>query len=127
MSAKNTAGLYFLQPVTTINGIKYLDLFKEKLDIVVHDCNVFIHDGAMSHATDQSWFKNQKTIFRNKHADILDWLRNNPDINLIENLRHIMKNMADQHPTSFKLLKRAIKIVWTQKITLVCCCNLVDL
>ena len=39
MSALSTAGLYFLQPGTIINGAKYLDLLKDKLKIhmVVHD------------------------------------------------------------------------------------------
>ena len=33
MSAHGTAGLYFLQPGTTIKGAKYLDLLKNKLEI----------------------------------------------------------------------------------------------
>ena len=51
MSAKGTAGLNFLQLSTTMNGIKYLSLLKEKLDIhqVVHDCNAFMHNGAPCH------------------------------------------------------------------------------
>ena len=41
----------FLQPDTTMNGAKYLDLLKDKLEIhmMVHDCNVFLHDGAPYH------------------------------------------------------------------------------
>ena len=31
MSAHGTAGLYFLQPGTTTNGTKYLDLLMDKL------------------------------------------------------------------------------------------------
>ena len=51
MSVLGTAGLYFFQPVTTINGAKYLNLFKDKLEILlmVHDCNVLMYDGAPCH------------------------------------------------------------------------------
>ena len=51
MSANGTAGLYFLQPSTTMNSAKYLDLLKDKLEIhmIEHDCNVCMHDGAPWH------------------------------------------------------------------------------
>ena len=47
MSAIGATSLYFVQPGTTINDAKFLDL-KKKLDIrmIVLDCNVFMNDGA---------------------------------------------------------------------------------
>ena len=61
MSAHGTAGLYLLQPGTTMNGAKYLDLLKNKLEIhmMVRDCNVFMHDGAPCHRA-----KSVKNFFR---------------------------------------------------------------
>jgi len=43
------AGLFFLDPGTTMNGKKYLELMKEKLELhmAVHNCEIFMHDGAM--------------------------------------------------------------------------------
>ena len=48
MSAIGAASLYFVQPGTTINNAKFLDLLKNKLDIrkVVLDFYVFMNDGA---------------------------------------------------------------------------------
>ena len=70
MSARGTAGLYFLQPGTTMNGTKYLDLLKDKLEIHmnVHECNVFMHDGAPCHRA-----KSVKSFLREKNIDFLDW------------------------------------------------------
>ena len=49
MFAHGTAGLYFLQSGTIINGAKYLDLLKDKLEIhmIVHDFNRLIQDGSL--------------------------------------------------------------------------------
>ena len=98
-----------------MNGAKYLDLLKDKLEInmVADDCSVFMHDGIPCHEA-----KSVKSFLREKNVDILDWPGNSPDLNPIENLWHVMKNkVADQHPTSMESLKTAIKIVQTQKIS----------
>ena len=80
--------------------------------MMVHDCNVFMHDSAPCHKA-----KSVKNFLQEKKVDILDWPGNSPDPNPIENLWHVMKNeVADQHPTSMKSLKTAIEIVWTQKL-----------
>ena len=124
MSAHGTGALYFLQLGTIINAAKYLDLFNDKLEIhmMVHDCNVFVHDGAPCHKA-----KSVKNFLQEKNFDILDWQGNSLDLNQIENLRHVMKNeVAEQHPNSTELLKLAIKILWTQKMTSAYCCNFMD-
>ena len=83
MSAYDTAGLYFLQPGTTMNGAKYLNLLKEKLDIhmVVHNCEIFMHDGAPCHRS-----KIVKNYLEDKNVDVLSWPGNSLDFNPIENL-----------------------------------------
>ena len=124
MSAHGKAGLYFLQPGTTMNDAKYLDLLKDKLEIhtMVYDCNVFMNDGAPCHRT-----KSVKNFLQEKIADILNWSVNSPDLNPIKNLWHVMKNeVTVQHPTSMESFKIAIKSIWTQKMTLEYCCNLIN-
>ena len=79
-----------------MNSAKYLDLLKDKLEIhmMVHGCNVFMHDGASCHRE-----KSAKN-FLQKNVDILDWPGNSPDLNPIENLWRAMKNeVVDQHST----------------------------
>ena len=51
MSKHGTAGLYLLAPGTTMNGLKYVQLLQEKLNIhmVVHNTSIFMHNGAPSH------------------------------------------------------------------------------
>ena len=71
--------------------------------------------------------KSVQNFLQEKNVDILDWPGKSPDLNLIKNLWHMMKNeVADQHPASMESLKTAIKIVWTQKMTLEYYYNLID-
>ena len=44
----NFTGLFFLKPGTTMNGQRYLNLMKEKLQLhmSVHDCTIFMQDRA---------------------------------------------------------------------------------
>ena len=76
-------GLYFLQPVTAMNGSKYLELLKDKLEthMMVYDCNVFTHDDASCHSA-----KSVKNFLKQKNVDILDWPGNSSYSNPIENL-----------------------------------------
>ena len=43
MSVNGTAGLFFLPPETTMNGQKYVDLLKDKLELhmAIHKCKNF--------------------------------------------------------------------------------------
>ena len=68
-----------------------------------------------------------KNFLYEKNVDILDWHENSPDLNLIKNLWHVMKNeVAGQYPTNKELLKTAVKIVWTQKMISEYCCNFIN-
>ena len=52
-----------------MNGAKYLDLLKDKLEahMVSFNCNVFMYDGAPCHKA-----KSVKSFLREKNVDILD-------------------------------------------------------
>ena len=72
-----------------------------------------MQDGAFCHHS-----KLLSDFLKKKNIKTLDGLCNSPDLNEIENLRAIMKNkVADEHATSAKDLKMAMKRIWTQKIT----------
>ena len=51
MSAMGTASLSFPPPKTTMNGTKYVALLRSKLQLhmSVHNCSIFMHDGAPCH------------------------------------------------------------------------------
>ena len=51
MPAKGTAGLYFLPHSMTMNGSRYLNVSKKKLELHmnVHQCDTFIHNGRPCH------------------------------------------------------------------------------
>ena len=109
MLAHGTAGLYFLQSGITINDAKYLNLLKDKLEIrmIVHDCNVFMHDSApCCRAKSVKNFLQKKSV----DTDTLDWPGNTSDPNPIENVWHVMKNqVADQHPNLYGIIKNRDK------------------
>ena len=64
MSALGTAGLYFVEKNTIMNSEKYQTMLKDKLNIHinVHQCNVFMHDGAPCHHAKKvtEYLKNKK-------------------------------------------------------------------
>ena len=51
MSVNETAALYLLPAGVTMNGSRYVNLFREKLQLhmAVYQCSVFMHDGAPCH------------------------------------------------------------------------------
>jgi transposase len=78
-----------------------------KIDMAVHRCSIFMHDGAPCHKSRTVW--NYLTA---EQIPVLDRPGNNPDLNPIENLWCIVKNkVADKQPSSAKALVEAIKNV----------------
>ena len=51
ISKNRVGGLYFLTPETNMNGPKYAELLSDKLKlhIEVHNCNIFMQNGAPGH------------------------------------------------------------------------------
>lgn len=115
MSVHGTAGLFFLEKNTTMNGDKYLQLLKDKLELHmgVHNCSIFMHDGAPCHTS-----KKVKTYLADTGVRVLDWPGNSPDLNPIENLWTLLKNkVAEKQPSSAPDMIAAIKSVWVSEIT----------
>ena len=75
---------------------------------------IFIHDRAPCHrskvVSDYLW---------KSKVEVLDWPRNSPDLNPIENLWSYMKNkVAEKQLFSAKELVAAIKEVWLKEISI---------
>lgn len=122
-SGNGRAGLYFLPKNTSVNAQKYISVLEEKLllNMQVHNCSVFQHDGAPCHraATVTKWLKDHQV------AVLGPWPGSSPDLNPIENLWHFMKRkVAEKNPSSEKELISAIKHVWVTEITPDYCRNL---
>jgi len=118
------AGLFFLDPGTTMNGKKYLELMKEKLELhmAVHNCEIFMHDGAPCYRA-----KIVTDFLKTKNIKLLEWTGNNPDLNPIENFRTELKNrVAEKHPTSLPSLIKTIKLSWVLDMPTELCRNLIE-
>ena len=82
MSVNGTAALYFLPAEVTMNGSRYVNLLREKLQLhmAVHHCSVFMHDGASCHRS-----KMVQSFLDQQRINMLEWPGNSPDLNPIEN------------------------------------------
>lgn len=92
-----------------MNGTKYLDFLKEKLDIpmVLHDCNVFKYYSAPCH-----WSKLIKKFLQEKKYQCPGIVKKQPTFQPDLYLWQVMKNkVVDQHPTRIESVRKTIKIV----------------
>ena len=116
-------GIYFLPKNVTMNGIRYLDMIKERVPRTManHDTSIFMHDGAPCHRSKivSKWLTDNK-------IDVLDWPGNSPDLNPIENMWLIIKNKLECRDTaSCQKLIDAIAKVWSDNISKEYCENVV--
>ena len=123
ISENGVARLFFLPHGTTMNGPPFIvELLEEKLKIymAVHNCTVFMQDGAPCHRSKVA------TIFLAKNKiKVLDWLGNSPDLNPIENLWTNLKDkVAQRQPSSAKDHVEKIKEEWVKEISQEYCRNL---
>jgi len=121
ISEHGAVRIFFLSPGTTMNGPRYVELLAEKLKIhmAVHNCTIFMQDGAPCHRS-----KVIKTFLAENRIKVLDWPGNSSDLNPIENLWTNMKNkVAEKRPSSAKDLVKVIKEVWVKEISQEFCRN----
>ena len=114
MSRNGVATLSFLPPGTTINGPKYVQMLSEKLKLYlqVHNCQIFMQDGAPCHRS-----KVAKNFLDSNNIDLLEWPGNSPDLNPIENLWSNMKNkMSEKQPLSGAELVKEISKDYCQNL-----------
>ena len=122
MSKHGTAGLHFLAPSTTANGLKYVELLQENLNLqmVVHNISIFMHDGASCHRS-----KVVLEYLSKSKVEVLDWSGNTPDLNPNKNLWSYMNKVAEKQPSSAKKFVTAIKEDWVKEISPEYCASLV--
>ena len=107
-----------------MNKEKYVKVLQEKLRLhmTVHQCDIFMHDGAPCHRS-----RVVKKFWGEKNIRQLDWPGNSPDLNPIENLWMLLKNKVSvKQPTNAKSLVTAIKEIWTKKISAEYCKKLTE-
>ena len=124
MFRNGVAALSFLLPGTTINGPKYVQMLskKLKLHLQVHNCQIFMQDGAPCHRS-----KVAKNFLDSNNINLLEWPGNSPDLNSIENLWTKMKNkVLEKQPLSGAELVKAMKEVWVKEISKKYCQSLIE-
>ena len=107
MSVDGTAAHYFLPIGVTINGSRYVNLLREKLQLhmAVNQCSVFIHDDPPCHRS-----KVVQSFLDQQRISVLEWAGNSPDLNPIENLWSTMeRKVAEQQPSNLLGLQHAMK------------------
>ena len=124
MSRNGVAALSFLPPGTTMNGPKYMQMLSEKLKLhlQVHNCQIFMQDGAPCHCS-----KVAKNFLDSNNINLLKCPGNSLDLNPIENSWTNMKNkVSEKQSLSGAELVKAIKEVWVKEVSKEYCQSLIE-
>ena len=109
MSCVGAAGLYYIPLNTTMNGLKHVELLKEKLKLHmhIHGHTIFMQNGALCHRS-----KVVTEFLKKKQISVLERPGNSADLNPTENLWTVMKDkVAYKKPSNAENVRQAIKEV----------------
>jgi len=102
----------------------YVLLLKSKLEFQmrVHNCDIFMHNGASDHQS-----KVVKNFLNQNHIQNLSWPGNSLDLNPIENLWNLTKKkLSEKNSSNLDALQTATKDVWVRNVSPNYCCKLIN-
>ena len=108
MSCVGAAGLYYIPPNTSMNGLKHVELLKEKLKLHmhVHGCTIFMQNGALCHRS-----KVATEFLKKNQISVLERPETSPGLNPTEKLWTVMDKVVYKKPSNAENVRQAIKEV----------------
>ena len=124
ISTQWTAGLFFLDPGTNMNGKNIWNRWKRSWSYT-WQCIIAKYLCTTGRYTIGQ--QSLRTFSRQKNIRLLEWPGNSPDLNPIANFWTEVKNrVAEKHPTSLPSLIKTIKSSWVLYMPTELCWNLIE-
>jgi hypothetical protein len=123
IGARGVGELWFFPPGEKINGSTYKMVVESCVAQSMRnvDCSTFQQDGAPCHKAEAVL-----NYFADNHIRLLKWPGNSADLNPIENLWDLLKDVvADMRPSSFSHLSDCIEQAWRSPETRDLCDSLI--